>query len=106
MNFLSSRADRTLSDADEKSLWKVDLVLGCLPAGDPVVVHCHAGLHCIGFFIYVLLRRHGLTSQKAFEALMTTRRSTYEEMTWRKGHRPTLVDKAETAFNALFGALA
>ena len=65
-----------------------------------------AGLHRTGFFIYVLLRRHGLTPQEALEALRMTRRRTYDEMTWMKGRRPTLVDKAETAFNALFGKLA
>ena len=82
----------------------MDLVLGCLVAGDRVVVHCHAGLHRTGFFLYLLLRRDGFTLSQALEALKTTRRKTYEEMTWSKGRCQCLADKAELAFDALFGA--
>ena len=103
MNQLSSRANRTLSAADQQSLLKVDFVLQRLHSGDRVVVHCHAGLHRTGIFIYILLRRHGFAPGEALEALMTTRQRAYEEITWRKGNRPTLVDKAEIAFQSVFG---
>ena len=101
MNQLSSKANSTLSEADEQSLLKVDLVLQRLRSGDRVVVHCHAGLHRTGLFIYILLRRHGFAPGEALEALRTTRRRAYDEMTWRKGNRSTLADKAETAFHAV-----
>ena len=104
MNFLSSKANLTLSDADKESLRKVDPILRRLHSGDRVVVHCHAGLHRTGFFIYVLLRRNGLTLHESLEALRTTRRRTFTEMTYKKGCRVTLVDKAEVVFNELFHA--
>ena len=76
MNVLSGKAGRTLSEDEEAGVAKkVDAVLGCLMHGDRVVVHCHAGLHRTGFFLYVLLRRHGLTLQEALEALKMTRRT-------------------------------
>ena len=93
---------RTLSEVDKASVLKVDLVLKRLCSGDKVVVHCHAGYHRTGFFIYVLLRRYGLTAHQSLEALRTTRPRTHTEMTYSKGNRPSLADKAETVFNTLF----
>ena len=102
MQCLSSKPSRTLSEVDKASVLKVDLVLKRLRSGDKVVVHCHAGYHRTGFFIYVLLRRYGLTAHQSLEALRTTRPRTHTEMTKSKGNRPSLADKAETVFNTLF----
>ena len=102
MQCLSSKPSRTLSEVDKASVLKVDLVLKRLRSRDKVVVHCHAGYHRTGFFIYVLLRRYGLTAHQSIEALRTTRPRTHTKMTYSKGNRPSLADKAETVFNTLF----
>ena len=102
MQCLSSKPSRTLSEVDKASVLKVDLVLKRLRKGDKVVVHCHAGYHRTGFFIYVLLRRYGLTAHQSLEALRTTRPCIHYQMTYSKKNRPSLADKAETVFNTLF----
>jgi protein-tyrosine phosphatase len=101
-NILSSKPSKMPSIRDQQSLHKVDAVLHHLQKGARVVVHCHMGFHRTGFFIYVLLRRHGLSQEASLKALKRTRKCTHDELTYRKGNRKSLSDKAEVIFQSLF----
>ena len=102
LNILSSKPSKMPSIRDQRSLHKVDAVLQYLQQGAHVVVHCHMGLHRTGFFIYVLLRRQGLSQEASLKALKRTRQCTHDEFTFRKGNRMSLSDKAEVIFQSLF----
>jgi predicted protein tyrosine phosphatase len=106
LNILSCKAKATLTPSDFTTLKYVDVLLEKLAKGKKIVVHCHAGLHRSGFFVYILLRRHGMSETHAVKALRMTRRRTFNEMTaYSTRRRLTLAQIAEGVFASLsFGS--
>jgi len=56
------------------------LLLQKLSEKDKVYVHCSAGIHRTGFIVYLLLRKRGLTDQKARLELANIRAVTAEQV--------------------------
>ena len=102
MQILSGKGRCNTAMSDIETLQKVDKVINGLRCGDKIVVHCHAGCHRTGTFIYILLRRFGLSPSKSIEGLKATRLQTYNEIVWKNGDRPSLADKAEAVFQQMF----
>lgn len=69
-----------LSEEDLDSFRKVIQVKAWLMQGtENVVVHCAAGLHRTGIFLYVLLRELGATPPEALQMIKQMREATFEE---------------------------
>jgi len=100
-HILSGKSQQNLRASDLETLQFVDVLLAKLKDGQTIVVHCHAGLHRSGFFVYVLLRRHGLSAPDSIEALRKTRKLTFDEMTYPNKKNRTLAQEAEQVFQTL-----
>lgn len=97
-----SNCRKGISDRDMDCFRQADSVLQLLRDGERVVVHCAAGCHRTGSFIYVVLRRAGLSPDEALEGIKQTRHVTWDEMTKVTKKRPGgLKVKAEEAFQRL-----
>ena len=100
LNFAILRSKKELSTSDINTLQYVDVLLQKLNHGEKIVVHCHAGLHRSGLFVYILLRRRGLSEAASIEALRTTRQRTFDEMMYKYKKGGTLVQEAERLFQS------
>lgn len=88
-----------LTPEDIDSFKQVRQLKGNLQVGeDRLVVHCAAGLHRTGVFLYVLLRELGETPEQALEKIAQMRRETFDEFV-----RLLFEAKAEAIF-ALVGS--
>ena len=65
-------------DGDHELAAAIDIVAAAILNGGHVVVHCSAGIDRTGMFGYALLRRLGLSSEAAREALASLRQVTAE----------------------------
>ena len=100
-NIRSSKGESKLTSSDFNTLKYVDVVLDKLKDAKKIVVHCHAGLHRSGFFVFILLRRHGMSFTSAIEAVRLTRRLTFEEMMYTCKNRLSLAQTFEHVFEGL-----
>ena len=90
---------RRLQDpADAASLARIPALVGLLDAPRGIVVHCAAGMHRTGLFIYLLMRHAGLSSEMALRRLAQARPITAHELTRSTRRNGKLLDTADAVY--------
>lgn len=89
---------RLEAKADRDSLTKLRSILALLAEspGRKIVLHCSAGLHRTGVFLYLLLRESGLCKSEALAKIHEARPLTAQELERSTKRSGVLVDFAET----------
>ena len=66
-----------------------------------LVVHCAAGMHRTGIFLYLMFRFNGLATAEAMDSISQIRQITAEELTKRTKKNGVLLEKAEAIYQNL-----